>query len=165
MTTTIQPPPAPPTYVDKPVPTSLGRLSQQPMAAIPVDLLDCQDGAQARIQLIDGIELIQAKPVVTVQLDSPDACLHICRLNAVILMCYQCFSLGFSTWMERSFPKHANQALSIVRMADASFSMEPYPQTETSTILQTLTASTSRSFVFQVCPFWGGLLKTLNKFS
>ncbi|KAI6204981.1 hypothetical protein M3Y94_00740200 [Aphelenchoides besseyi] len=43
----------------------------------------CPDGAPARVQLIDGIEVNQeTKPLLGVQLDSPDACLHICQLNA-----------------------------------------------------------------------------------
>lgn len=59
----------------------LGRASQQPI--VRVDVPDCPESSPARIQLIDGIEVVQAKPIVTVQLDSPDACLHICRLNTV----------------------------------------------------------------------------------
>ncbi|KAI6173124.1 hypothetical protein M3Y98_01048500 [Aphelenchoides besseyi] len=43
----------------------------------------CPDAAPARVQLIDGIEVNQeTKPLLGIQLDSPDACLHICQLNA-----------------------------------------------------------------------------------
>jgi hypothetical protein len=73
-----QPPPAP-TFQAKSVPNSMARMSNQMLGP------DCAEGSSARIQLIDGIELVQAKPVLTVQLDSPDACLHICRLNTVYL--------------------------------------------------------------------------------
>jgi hypothetical protein len=68
--------------------------------SIPIVTPDCADGANARIQLIDGVELVQAKPVLTVQLDSPDACLHICRLNAVSSLGYEVANINYNIFIE-----------------------------------------------------------------
>ena len=42
----------------------------------------CPDGIAARIQVVDGIELANAAEALVVQLDAPDACLHVCQMNA-----------------------------------------------------------------------------------
>ncbi|KAI1724488.1 hypothetical protein Ddc_05728 [Ditylenchus destructor] len=51
-------------------------------AEVIPEIPDCPDGSRARIQLIDGISLVEERPVANIQLGSADVCLHVCRSNA-----------------------------------------------------------------------------------
>lgn len=56
---------------------------QTGISIIP-DMPDCRDGGRARIQLIDGIALLnEKKPVAKIQVDSAQVCLLLCQNNAV----------------------------------------------------------------------------------
>ncbi|CAD5230105.1 unnamed protein product [Bursaphelenchus okinawaensis] len=53
-----------------------------PVQVVIPETPDCADGNKARVQLIEGIKLIDAVAVTTVQLDNPEMCLQVCRMNA-----------------------------------------------------------------------------------
>lgn len=51
--------------------------------AVASSQADCPDGSKARIQLIDGISLVEERPIANIQLNSADICLQVCWQNAV----------------------------------------------------------------------------------
>jgi hypothetical protein len=133
-----------------PLPPKFPSNRVSPTTIIPVEMPDCPDRAQARIQLIDGIEISQDTPVLKVQLDSPDACLHICRLNAVRGMKSLQFVVVFSIWTVLAFQEPANQVHLIDPRAVAIYLTQLSHQMATSIMFRTLTLSTQKSSASQV---------------
>lgn len=92
------------------------------------NLQDCPNGAKAKIEMIEGIALVEQHPIARIQLNSADMCLNLCKNNAVLLVILIKLIKLFRIWMAHNLLELVELLHSIALKIVVRFSTMPFRQ-------------------------------------